>query len=87
MDFSTCPINRLKLSGGVNGNKIGISFNGETYMLKFPLYANSYVSEDISCKFYKSLGIEAQDTILGMYRDKAMEIRSELFSFRQTHFK
>ncbi|MFC4803772.1 type II toxin-antitoxin system RelB family antitoxin [Filifactor villosus] len=39
MDFSTCPINRLKLSGGVNGNKIGISFNGETYMLKFPLYA------------------------------------------------
>lgn len=81
MDFSTCPINRLKMYGGVNGNKIGISFNGETYMLKFPpyaklnplmSYANSCISEDISCKIYKSLGIEAQDTMLGTYQDKVV---------------
>lgn len=65
--------------GGANGNKIGIVYQGEHYMLKFPpnaklnplmSYSNSCISEEIGCKIYRELGIEAQETILGTYQDK-----------------
>ena len=36
IDFTNCPINPLKMYGGMNGNKIGIIYNNENYMLKFP---------------------------------------------------
>lgn len=53
-----------------------IKYNDENYMLKFPpnakknnelSYANSSISEDISCRIFKSLGMDAQDTLLGTY--------------------
>lgn len=31
-------------------------------------YANSCISEHLGCKIFRSMGIEAQDTLLGTYR-------------------
>ncbi len=79
MDFSKCKTNPLKIYGGANGNKIGIIYNDENYMLKFPSisklnknlhYTNSSISEHISCEIISSLGINVQKTILGKYNDK-----------------
>lgn len=81
IDFTNCPINPLKMYGGMNGNKIGIIYNNENYMLKFPpvpkkhkimSYTNSCISEDVACKIYQSLGIDTQETILGTYKDKVV---------------
>ncbi|OCS32879.1 HipA domain-containing protein (plasmid) [Campylobacter fetus] len=78
IDFSECQIN-ARTYGGANGSKIGIVYNGENYMLKFPpkpkqktelSYANSCFSEDISCKILKTLDLNSQDTMLGKYNDK-----------------
>lgn len=79
IDFTNCPIDRLKMYGGANGNKIGIIYNDEHYMLKFPQqaklndkmsYANSTINEYLSCQIIKEIGLPVQETILGKYQDK-----------------
>lgn len=35
-DFTNCPVNRFRAYGGANGNKINITYQGHSYMLKFP---------------------------------------------------
>lgn len=79
LDFSHCAINPLKWFGGANGNKISITYAGEDYMLKFPThpranptasYTNSCISEYLACHIIQSLGLPAQDTLLGNYRGK-----------------
>jgi hypothetical protein len=65
--------------GGANGNKIGIVYQGENYMLKFPpkptrnpemSYTNGCVSEYVACHIFRLLGFDAQRTLLGRYGDK-----------------
>lgn len=79
VDFTNCPINKFKAYGGANGNKINITYNGESYMLKFPpeatknklmSYANSCISEHISCQILKSMGFDVQETILGTFTNR-----------------
>lgn len=79
IDFSNCRVNPLKWFGGANGNKISIHYAGADYMLKFPArpkrapqadYTNSCVSEYLACHIFQSLGIPAQETLLGTYRGK-----------------
>lgn len=75
IDFTNCT--RLKKSySGANGSKISIIYNGDVYMLKFPLlapkndnlsYSNSCISEYIGCKIYESIGIPAQEVLLGIF--------------------
>ena len=36
IDFTNCPVNRFRAYGGANGNKINITYQGHSYMLKFP---------------------------------------------------
>ena len=36
VDFTKCKKNKFKVFGGANGSKIGIFYQGESYMLKFP---------------------------------------------------
>lgn len=36
IDFTKSKINKLRMYGGANGNKIGIYYNDDLYMLKFP---------------------------------------------------
>lgn len=78
-DFTNEPINRLRMYGGANGNKISIIYQGENYMLKFPpkptrnpdmSYANSCISEYVACHVFETLGIPTQKTLLGTYGDK-----------------
>ena len=75
IDFTDCPVDDDFIYGGANGKKIGIRYTGHIYMLKFPPrshakyqnggYANSCISEHLGCQIFKSIGMDAQDTILG----------------------
>ena len=65
-----------KSYGGSNANKFGIIINGEKYMVKLASkadrnteisYSNSCISEYLGCHIYNLLGINAQDTLLGVY--------------------
>lgn len=76
IDFTNCEINKYKYYGGRNGGKICIIYNGEEYMLKFPVinekaveheYSNSCISEYLTCNILKTLKLNVQDTLLGTY--------------------
>ena len=78
IDFSNCQRN-ARTYNGANGSKLGIYYNNENYMLKFPpkpkknielSYANSCISEYVSCKILKTLGLNSQDTMLRKYNNK-----------------
>ena len=78
IDFSGCPVNRFRAYGGANGNKINISYQGHSYMLKFPprpsrnkmlSYTNSCISEYVACHIFEMLGFKVQETLLGNYTD------------------
>lgn len=82
IDFTNCEVNNFKYYGGKNGGKICIKYNSEDYMLKFPginegveehEYSNSCISEDISCKIIKSIGLKVQETLLGTYKLNGIE--------------
>ena len=76
VDFSNCEIDQTRIYRGANGKKIGIKYDDSIYMLKFPAlgksddisYSNSSISEYISCQIFNSVGIKAQETILGIFR-------------------
>lgn len=70
IDFTNREVNKYKYYGG----KICIIYNNEDYMLKFPSvnenvdgYSNSCISEYVTCNIIKTLGLNVQDTILGVY--------------------
>ncbi len=76
VDFTQSPINKFRGYGGANGNKINISYNNVSYMLKFPpaskknkelSYINSCISEYIACHVFESIGLKTQQTIIGTY--------------------
>lgn len=77
IDFSKCEITPRKY-GGANGNKIGVIYNNEKYLLKFPIrnkkkndeYSSGCISEYIGSQIFNLCGIEAQETILGEYNGK-----------------
>lgn len=79
IDFTKSKINKLRMYGGANGNKIGIYYNDDLYMLKFPpkptknllmSYTNSCISEHVACQIFETLGLDVQKTLLGTYGDK-----------------
>lgn len=78
IDFSDCERNDYRAYGGASGNKINIIYEGHGYMLKFPPkagapsdgnFVNSCLTEYIACHIFESVGISAQRTLLGVYRD------------------
>ena len=69
--------------GGTAGRKMGITYNGKNYLLKFPgnlkerqmkninlSYSNSPVCEYIGSKIYEFIGIPVRNTILGIRNEK-----------------
>lgn len=75
IDFSKYEL-RSKTYGGANGRKISVLYNEELYMLKFPSvanlndnmsYANGCFSEHLGSHIFNSIGIEAQETLLGTF--------------------
>ena len=81
IDFSNCEIDQTRIYRGSNGKKIGIKYNENIYMLKFPSlakvedisYSNSAISEYVSCHIFESVGIKTQETILGLFRKDGKE--------------
>lgn len=78
IDFTNCPRNKFRAYGGANGNKINITYEGHSYMLKFPpkpsrshevSYTNGCLSEYLGCHIFSTLGFRVQDTLLGTYTD------------------
>ena len=76
IDFTNLPV-RKKGYGGANGSKLSIVYNNNVYMLKLPMhalknpnlsYTNSCLSEYLGCHIFNMLGINAQDTLLGIYK-------------------
>ena len=81
IDFTNLPT-RNKCYAGANGAKRAVIYQDEQYMLKFPSKApknkdlncaNSCISEYIGCHIFDSVGITAQETILGVYRKGGVE--------------
>ena len=59
-------------------NKINITYQGHSYMLKFPpkpsrnrdmSYSNGCISEYVACHIFEMLGFRTQETLLGNYTD------------------
>lgn len=76
IDFTNLPT-RNKFYAGANGAKRAVIYQDEQYMLKFPApapknkdlsYANSCITEYIGCHIFNSIGINAQETLLGVYQ-------------------
>ncbi len=74
-----------RMYGGTAGRKIGITYEGENYILKFPgnlrdqhmrniqlSYSNSPVCEYIGSQIYGMLGLPVHDTILGTRNGKTV---------------
>lgn len=81
IDFTNLPT-RNKLYPGGSGAKRAVIYQGEQYLLKFPTassknknagYASSSIAEYIGCHIFNSVGIRAQETILGVYRKNGAE--------------
>ena len=72
-----------RMYGGTAGRKMGITYNGKDYLLKFPgnlkdhkmkninlSYSNSHVCEYIGSKIYELVGLPVHNTILGTRNGK-----------------
>ncbi|MCI8598138.1 MAG: CtkA family protein [Lachnospiraceae bacterium] len=83
-DFNSYEQNQ-RMYGGTAGRKVGISFNGKNYILKFPgnlkeqgmkniqlSYSNSPVCEYIGSQVYQILGFLAHETVLGERNGKTV---------------
>lgn len=77
IDFSKYELTPASYSGA-NGRKLSVVYNDELYMLKFPSialhndnlhYSNSVLSEFIGCHIYQELGIDVQETLLGIFTE------------------
>lgn len=71
IDFSKFKLNNKQYGG--SEKKLGIVFNGANYMLKFQkktVFGVRYntISEYIGSHIYQMLGINCQDTLLGIYK-------------------
>ena len=80
MDFTKCKKSYRFYENGTE-QKFGIEKDGNFYMLKFPKdmrerlnvqlsYANNVVSEHLGCRILDTIGLQVQETELGMYEDK-----------------
>ena len=79
IDFTDCPRVPARAYSGANGKKVAVSFENAVWLLKFPpsaaekpndlSYSNSSLSEHLGSTIYHRLGIDAQETRLGIHRN------------------
>lgn len=77
IDFTLCPRVPTRAYAGANGKKVAIEFEGAVWLLKFPpsaadkpnelSYSNSSISEHLGSTVYRLLGVDAQETRLGVH--------------------
>ena len=85
IDFSNCPYsNRHGMYGGMAGDKDGILYNNENWIIKYPKnmdtmngvdktqhqYTTAPLSEYIGSHIYKILGYNVHETLLGVRNNK-----------------
>lgn len=87
-NLDNCKLSNLSY-GGNAGLKLGIIFENEYYMLKFPKntfglrnikisYTTSPLSEFIGSQIYRSIGVPVHDTKLGVYNNKLVVICKDI---------
>lgn len=87
-DLDGCVLSNLTY-GGNAGSKLGIVFEGDFYMLKFPKntrgmremeisYTTSPMSEYLGSKIYEMVGVPVHDTKLGVYDGKLVVICKDI---------
>lgn len=82
IDFNECTVNDRNY-GGLSGNKIGILYQDENYIIKYPgnlkernlknvelSYSNSPICEYIGSHIYELLGYDVHKTLLGTRKNK-----------------
>lgn len=84
IDFTSCPRVPGRAYNGANGKKIAVTYEGETWILKFPpnvkvrpneqSYSNSCISEHIGSTIFRLLGIPAQETRLGTHTNGRVKV-------------
>lgn len=93
IDFSKCPT-RNKFFNGANGEKFSIYYNNKWYLLKLsPIskynsnldYTYAHITEHIGSQIYKSLNIEAHNTIIGRFNGRNA-VACEDFEIDNLHF-
>lgn len=77
IDFTSCQRVPGRAYNGANGKKIAVWHDGEVWILKFPpnvssrpndqSYSNSSISEHLGSTIFRMLGIDAQQTMLGIH--------------------
>lgn len=84
INFEDCPIND-RVYGGAAGRKLGVVYEGQNYILKFPgnlkdkqlknikmSYSNAPVSEYIGSHVYELIGMPVHETKLGVYKNRVV---------------
>lgn len=73
-DFNGCEVFRPRLYGyGGSAPKAPVVRDGEVWMLKLPGDAGRAVSEHVGSMIYRSVGVDAQDTVLGVCSAASLE--------------
>ena len=77
IDFTNCPRAPGRAYNGANGKKLAVEYDGAVWLLKFPpsasgkpndlSYSNSCISEHLGCSIFRALGVDAQETRLGIH--------------------
>ena len=73
MDYSIYELSNINYGG--SERKIGIFINGVPYMIKFQKKTafgkrNNHISEYLGSQIFNMLGVNAQETILGTFKDE-----------------
>lgn len=79
-DFTDVKLSN-RVYGGLSGTKLGIIFNNDYWLLKFPRstksfkdvyisYTTSPLSEYLGSQIYQLLGVDVHETLLGIREDK-----------------
>ena len=73
MDYSIYEISNINYGG--SERKIGIKIENEYYMIKFQKKTafgkrNNHISEYLGSQIFNMLGVNAQETILGTFKDE-----------------
>ncbi len=80
LDYSSCALSNKNYGG--SEKKIGIVFEGEDFIVKFPKIVNntatlSHVSEYLGSQMFNMLGIMAHGTRLGIYKGSEVVLLSD----------
>lgn len=77
IDFTGCPRVPARAYNGANGKKVAVWFEEGVWLLKFPpsasekptelSYSNSSYSEHVGSTVFRLLGVDAQETRLGIH--------------------